>query len=103
VRQAPSYVDLIDTRGYVLMQMGRYEQAVNEFEKCLRMYIEKSPKRTCSMFYLSCCLMEMNKIGEAQISFLKTKRLQEENGGLSAEQQQQLEHSLARLSQTQQL
>lgn len=103
VRQAPAYVDLIDTRGYVLMRMGRYEQAISEYEKCLRMYIEKSPKRTCSMFYLSRCLMELNKPDEAQISFLRTKRLQEENGGLSIEQQQQLESSIARLTRTEQL
>lgn len=98
VRQAPTYVDLIDTRGYVLMRMGRYEQAVTEFEKCLRMYIEKSPKRTSSMFYLSRCLMEMDRPDQAQIELLRTKRLQEENGGLTTEQQQQLEQSIQRLS-----
>ncbi len=98
VRQAPSYVDLIDTRGYVLMRMGRYEQAATEFEKCLRMYIEKSPKRTSSLFYLSHCLIEMNKPDQAQIELLRTKRLHEENGGLTAEQQQQLEESIQRLS-----
>jgi len=98
VRQAPAYVDLIDTRGYVLMRMGRYEQAAGEFEKCLRMYIEKSPKRTSSMFYLSRCLMEMNRLDQAQIELLRTKRLQEENGGLTAEQQQQMEQSIQRLS-----
>lgn len=103
VRQAPAYVDLIDTRGYVLMRLGRYEQAIDEFEKCLRMYIDKSPKRTCSMFYLSCCLMELKKTDQAQISLLRTKRLQEENGGLTLEQQQQLETSIEQLNRTQKL
>jgi cellulose synthase operon protein C len=98
VRQAPTYVDLIDTRGYVLMRMGQYEQAVAEFEKCLRMYIEKSPKRTSSMFHLGRCLMELNKPDQAQIELLRTRRLQQENGGLTVEQQQQLEELIQRLS-----
>lgn len=101
VRLAPAYVDLIDTRGYVLMQMGQYEQAAAEFEKCLRMYIARNPKRTCSMFYLSRCLLELKRPDQAQIEFLKTKRLQEENGGLTPQQVQQLEASIQKLSATQ--
>jgi hypothetical protein len=50
------------------------------------------------MFYLSCCLLEMKRPDQAQIEFLRTKRLQEENGGLTPQQERQLETSLQKLS-----
>jgi tetratricopeptide (TPR) repeat protein len=53
---SPNYADLIDTRGVIYYQMGEFDKAVEDFTKCIRLYLENTkgkPAAIASRFRLA--------------------------------------------------
>ena len=94
---APSYTDLVDTRGVIYMNMGRYEEAAEDFEQCSKMYFETDPHRTTSTFLLGKCLFLLDKKEQSLLELLKAREQNLQTGGLSKDQAKNLEALLEKL------
>ena len=93
----PEYVDLIDTRGVIYMNMGKYEEAVKDFERCSVMYFKNNPRQTVSVFLLGKCFYLLDKKDRAFIELTTAQRQDLLTGGLSKEQADDLETLLKKL------
>lgn len=93
----PSYTDLMDTRGVIYMNMGRYKEAVEDFDQCSKMYFENDPQRTTSTYLLGKCLFLLDKKDQSLLELLKAREQNLRTGGLSEEQADDLEELLAKL------
>jgi len=49
----PNYVDLIDTRGVIYYKLGKFDDAVEDFTKCIRLYSTGEPQAIGSHFRLA--------------------------------------------------
>lgn len=98
VKIAPDYADLRDTKGVILLQMNRYEEAVKEFEACIAVYGESDPKRTGSIYRLAKSLYKLKKYDQATVELLRAKEMQRNNGGLAPEEEKELESMLLEIS-----
>ena len=94
---APAYVDLIDTRGLIYMNLGNYEKAVEDFDQCSKMYFEADPRQTISTFLLGKCLFLSNKKEQSLVELLKAREQNSQKGGLTEEQVRNLEELLKKL------
>ncbi|HPQ50614.1 MAG TPA: tetratricopeptide repeat protein [Alphaproteobacteria bacterium] len=94
---SPNYVDLIDTRGNIYMNMGEYEKAVEDFSRCSKMYFEKDSRCTVSIYLLGKCLFLLGKKEQAQLELLKARQQNLLTRGLSRDQSKDLEELLKKL------
>jgi len=94
---APSYTDLIDTRGVIYMNMGHYKEAVKDFDQCSKMYFEDDPHRTASTFLLGKCLFLLDKKERSLLELLRARDQNSRTGGLSKDQADNLAELLGRL------
>jgi tetratricopeptide (TPR) repeat protein len=95
----PYYVDLIDTRGIVLYQLGRYDRAVEDFTKCTKLYPRRAPAVVGSYFHLGQALQQLKRNSEAIINLKKSLELNMQIGGLSPENKAQAQRLLTELSE----
>jgi len=65
IQQAPTYVDLIDTRGVAYYRLGQYDKAVEQFKRCLELYPAGSPALAGCHFHLGRTLAALQKTDEA--------------------------------------
>jgi len=93
----PSYTDLMDTRGVIYMNMGRYKEAAEDFGQCSQMYFEADPHRTASTFLLGKCLYLLDKKKQSLLELLKAREQNLRTGGLSKDQADDLEELLEKL------
>jgi len=80
----PDYVDLIDTRGVVYYKLGQYDNAVQDFTRCLEMYPDGTPAATTSYLHLGKALAGLKQKDAAIENLKKTLELNTKTGGLSA-------------------
>ncbi len=80
---APNYVDLIDTRGVIYHQLGRFKEAIIDFEKCLELYRNQTPAKTASHFHLALSLEGNQQIQKAAEHAKTALSLNAKVGGLS--------------------
>lgn len=96
---APSYVDLIDTRGVVYDKLGQYDKAVQDFTRCIRLYPGGTPAAAASYFHLAKALASLEQKDEAVENLNKALELNAEIGGLSAADTEETQRLLEELSQ----
>jgi tetratricopeptide (TPR) repeat protein len=66
----PDYTDLIDTRGMVYYRLGKFDKAVQDFKKCIELYLESSPQSVASKFHLAKAYIGLKENAKA-IEYLK--------------------------------
>ena len=70
LKQAPDYIDLIDTRGMIYFRMGQFQKAVQDFSKCIELYPELSPQSVASRFHIAKAYAGLKENNKA-IGYLK--------------------------------
>jgi tetratricopeptide (TPR) repeat protein len=86
IEKAPTdYVDLIDTRGIIYYRMGQYDNAAQDFNKCLKLYPEGTPALVTSHFHLARTLIGLGRKEESIKAFKQALKLNSDIGGLSPE------------------
>ena len=83
LKKAPNYVDLIDTRGMAMYRMDRYDEAIEHFAKCLRLYPSDTPQLAVSHFHLAGALAKTGQTTEAAKNLKQALSLNARIGGLS--------------------
>jgi len=95
----PDYVDLIDTSGMVHYRLGRYDKAIEDFTKCIRLYHSRAPAVVGSYFHLGRALERLGRKSEAISNLKKALELNEQIGGLSPENKAEAQRLLTELSE----
>jgi tetratricopeptide (TPR) repeat protein len=80
---APDYVDLIDTRGVVYYRLGEYEKAIQDFTKCLSLYLRATPASVATRFHLARALAKYGQKDKAIEQLNQALNLEQRIGGLS--------------------
>ena len=94
----PDYLDLIDTRGVIYYRMAQYDKAVEDFQKCIKLYRTGNRGIVGAYFHLARALNHLNRKREAMQSLNQALKLNETSGGLSKtdlEEAKQLEKQLS--------
>ncbi|MCK4960618.1 MAG: tetratricopeptide repeat protein [Planctomycetes bacterium] len=99
LQTAPTYADLIDTRGVSYYQLGQYDNAVADFNKCLELYSAVAPARTASYMHLGRALAKLGQNTQAAENLRKALDLNTEIGGLSSEERADTHNLMEALSQ----
>jgi tetratricopeptide (TPR) repeat protein len=84
LEEAPEYIDLIDTRGVVYYRLGKFDKAVEDFNRCINLYPREAPGRVASYFHLGRALVGLGQKNEAIENLNKTLELNDKIGALSA-------------------
>ncbi len=95
----PDYVDLIDTRGVAYYRLGEFDKAVQDFNRCLKLYPDGAPLAVASYLHLGRALAGLGQKDEAIESLKKALELNTEIGGLSAADFAEARRLLEELSQ----
>ncbi len=95
----PSYVDLIDTRGTILMHLERFDEAATDFQKCKEMYFKSNPNRTATIYRRGQCLLKMKQNEQAVLELMEAKDWDAVNQGLTEQQRQDIDGLIQRASQ----
>jgi tetratricopeptide (TPR) repeat protein len=80
---APNYYDLIDTRGVIYYRLGQLDNAVQDFNECIRLYPGITPSSIGTRFYLARALSELGQKDKAIQYLNEALELNNQNGGLS--------------------
>ena len=78
--------------------MGQYDKAIQDFNRCLELYPDKTPARAASHFHLAKVQTKLGHKDEAVESFKKALELNAEIGGLSEAEHIDAEHLVKNLS-----
>ncbi len=97
--QNPDYVDLIDTSGMVHYRLGRYDKAIEDFRKCIRLYHGRAPAVVGSYFHLGQAFQRLGRKSEAISNLKKSLELDVQIGGLSPANKAEAQRLLAELSE----
>jgi tetratricopeptide (TPR) repeat protein len=84
LEQEPDYIDLIDTRGVIYSRLGKHQNAIQDFKKCISMYPENFPALAATHFHLAKALTALGQNKEAHSNIQKALELNNKFGGLSA-------------------
>jgi tetratricopeptide (TPR) repeat protein len=82
--KAPDYVDLIDTRGMAYYRLKQYDKAMQDFNKCIRLYPSRALAIVTSYFHLGRCLADLGEKTQAIEQLNKALELNKELGGLGS-------------------
>lgn len=86
LKQSPDYIDLIDTRGMIYFRLGKFQEAVQDFSRCVELYPESSPQSAVSRFHLAKAYAG-SKNNVRAIGYLKdVLNSKEQIGGLTAKE-----------------
>jgi tetratricopeptide (TPR) repeat protein len=96
--KAPDYIDLIDTRGMACYRLGQLDKAVQDFEKCIRLYPSRAPAIVASHFHLGRCLAGLGEKARAIEKLNKALELNKELGGLGGADLAEAHRLLEKLS-----
>ncbi|MCK5271424.1 MAG: tetratricopeptide repeat protein, partial [Sedimentisphaerales bacterium] len=94
----PDYLDLIDTRGVIYYRLTKYDKAVEDFQKCIKLYRTSDRGLVGSYFHLARALNHLNRKREAMQNLNQALKLNETLRGLSEtdlEEAKQLEKQLS--------
>jgi tetratricopeptide (TPR) repeat protein len=95
----PDYIDLIDTSGMIHYRLGRYEEAVEDFTKCIKLYGSRRSAVVGSYFHLGMVLEQLGQKSEAISNLKKSLDLNTQIGGLSPENTTEARRLLEELSE----
>jgi tetratricopeptide (TPR) repeat protein len=95
--KAPDYIDLIDTRGMAYYRLGRYDEAINDFNRCIRLYPNRAPAIAASYFHLGRCLASTGEKSKAVEHLNKALDLNKELGALNGVEIMEVNRLLAQL------
>jgi tetratricopeptide (TPR) repeat protein len=96
--KAPDYVDLIDTRGMAYYRLRQYDKAVQDFNKCVRLYPSRALAIVTSYFHLGRCLADLGEKAQAIEQLNKALELNKEFGGLGSDDIAEAHRLLVQLS-----
>ena len=65
LKKNPEYIDLIDTRGFIYIKLGQYENAISDFRKCLELYPRANPAVITARLHLAKAL---EKSGQKELA-----------------------------------
>ena len=80
---APNYYDLIDTCGVLYYRLGRFDKAINNFNKCIELYPGITQSSIGTRFYLARVLAQVGQKDKATQYLKEALELNSKNGGLS--------------------
>jgi tetratricopeptide (TPR) repeat protein len=100
LKVAPEYTDLIDTRGVAYYRLGQIDRAVQDFRKCIELYLNGTPSATASYFHLGRALAKLGQKDEALQNLSKAIQLNSDTGGLSPTDLADAQHLVEQLSQS---
>ena len=80
---SPDYVDLIDTAGFIYLNLKQYDNAEKMFKRCLELYTINNPARSGSLYHLGMTYARMGKKNLAADTLKTALALNDENGGLT--------------------
>ncbi|HEG44560.1 MAG TPA: tetratricopeptide repeat protein [Phycisphaerales bacterium] len=83
LKNAPDYIDLLDTRGMIHYRMGKYKKAVDDFTKCVKLYPRQSPTISVSYFHLARALAASDQRHTAIENMERSLEINKRLGGLS--------------------
>ncbi|HUW19276.1 MAG TPA: tetratricopeptide repeat protein [Sedimentisphaerales bacterium] len=83
LEKAPDYIDLIDTRGVTYYRLGKLGNAIQDFDRCIRLYPPRTPSLVASYFHLGRALMSLGQKDKAVENLKKAFEMNTEIGGLS--------------------
>ena len=95
---APNYVDLVDTCGVAHYRLRQYDQAVQCFTKCLKLYPDGMPAVTAAYFHLGRALARLAQKEQAMENLKKAVELNTKIGGLSVADATEIQRLLEELS-----
>ncbi|MBN2590400.1 MAG: tetratricopeptide repeat protein [Sedimentisphaerales bacterium] len=99
LKQAPDYIDLIDTRGMIYFRLGKFQEAVHDFSRCIELYPESSPQSVASRFHLAKAYAGLKNNVRA-IGYLKdVLNSKEQIGGLTAKEIAEAQSLLTQLQE----
>jgi len=84
IKKTPQYSDLIDTKGMAHYRLGQYENAINDFKRCIKLYPKNSPAQVASYFHLARVLFDAGQNRQALENLEKAIESNAQYGGLSA-------------------
>ena len=96
---APNYTDLIDTCGVIYSRLGQYEEAIQNFVKCLELYPDKALPSVASYLHLGRTLARIGRKDEAVERLKKALELNTEIGGLTATERDKAQNLINELLQ----
>ncbi len=96
--RSPDYVDLIDTRGMAYYRLGRYEEAVKDFNRCINLYPIRAPGLAASYFHLGRCLAELGDKSQAVVHLNRAMELNKKLGALNSVDIEEVKKLLVKLS-----
>ena len=83
LQKAPDYTDLIDTCGVIHYRLGEHQQAVQNLNRCVKMYPENSQSLVASRFHLARALAALGEKREAIENLTISLNMHDKVGGLS--------------------
>lgn len=93
----PEYVDLLDTSGMVYYRLGKYDNAVKDFNKCIELYPGRSKAVAPTYLHLAKALDKLGKKNEAIANLNKSLDANNKNEGLSPSDLREAKELLAQL------
>jgi tetratricopeptide (TPR) repeat protein len=95
----PNYIDLLDTRGIAHYRLGRFERAVEDFNRCVTLYPAGKSLLTSSYFHLARALEKLGQTSQAVDNLKKALDLNNSAGGLTASDSIEARQLLEKLSE----
>lgn len=83
IKLYPNYTDLIDTRGVIYYKMGEFDKAIEDFTKCLKLYLPGTTAAVASRFRLAKTYTKLGQNIEAVQQLKQVLDLERQIGGLS--------------------
>jgi len=94
-----NFINLIDTRGVIYYQLGRYDDAIKDFNRCLNTYPAGSREISATYLHLAKAHHKKGQKARALMFFEKALKTNAEHGGLSPEDTDEAQQIIERLSQ----
>ncbi len=98
LERAPNYVDLIDTRGLVYFRLGEYSKALEDFERCIRLYPSGAPSGVTTRFHMAQTYAKLGQNGKAVEVLNEAMDMERRIGGLSGADLTEAQNLLIQLS-----
>ena len=95
---APDYLDLVDTCGMIYYRMGKLDQAIEKFQRCVDLYPENSPSLVGSYYHLGRTQTDKG-LNAAATNLKQALTLNQQSNVLSAAEVSEIQELLSKLSQ----
>jgi len=93
----PNYPDLIDTRGVVYYQLGKYQKSQQDFETCLTLYPRGHASLAGAYLRLAKSLVALKQTDQAKMRLVKALAIHQEKTTLTDSEFQQANRLLTQL------